>query len=100
MYTNVNLSTFFWRRIGVGDDRRSRLAAAQGGAGGAPGARALMAVAGLVEHPPEGVGRDGGQAVYVVSAGNLGWEDAVKISETMLGFLKDTQPPSHYLYAR
>ena len=39
------------------------LAAAQGRAGRAPGAGALVAVAGLVEHPPEGVGRDPRQAV-------------------------------------
>ena len=39
------------------------LAAAQGRAGRAPGAGALVAVAGLVEHLPDGVGRDRGQAV-------------------------------------
>lgn len=41
-----------------------------------------------------------GKAVYIVSAGNLGWKDAVKISETMLGFLQDSRPPSDYLYER
>jgi hypothetical protein len=40
------------------------------------------------------------QAVYVVSAGNLGWEDAAKISETMIGFLQDAKAPSDYLYVR
>ena len=44
--------------------------------------------------------RGGEQAVYIVSAGNLGWDDAVKISETMLGFLQDAQPPSDYLHER
>ena len=44
--------------------------------------------------------RGGEQAVYIVSAGNLGWDDAVKISETMLGFLQDALPPSDYLHER
>jgi hypothetical protein len=41
--------------------------------------------------------RSGGEAVYAVRAGNLGWTDAVKLSETMLGFLQDDQPPCDYL---
>src|SRR4051794_25697303 len=56
-------STFFWRGVRVGDDHRSRLAATQGGAGRAPRAGTLVAVPGLVEDSPEGVGRDGGQAI-------------------------------------
>src|SRR4051794_26772534 len=56
-------SIFFRTGVGVGDDRRPALASPQGGAGRAPGAGELVAVAGPVEHLPEGVGRDGRQAV-------------------------------------
>jgi len=44
--------------------------------------------------------RGGEQAVYVVASGNLGWDDAVKLSETILGFLQDARCPSDYLHER
>ena len=54
---------FFGIGVRVGDDRRPGLAAAQGRAGRAPGAGALVAGPGLVEDAADGVGRDPGQAV-------------------------------------
>ena len=54
---------FFGLGVRVGDGRRTRLAAAQRRPGRTPGAALLVAVPGLMEHSPQGEGRDPRQAV-------------------------------------